>query len=66
MIRLDIQEYCNGCTKFDPTTDMTYIHINNLPVASDTTVYCTNRSKCEIIAGHIKQKLAEEKKNDQD
>lgn len=66
MIHLDIQEYCHGCQKFDPRVDNTYLYSNGIRFASDTKVYCANCVTCEIIVGHLKRKLAEEKKNDQD
>lgn len=66
MIHLQIEEYCHECPEFTPLKDTTYRRDpGGRTIAVDNPIYCGNFVKCMNIAKYLKQKLSEEKKNDQ-
>lgn len=53
MISLDIQDYCNNCSDFEPVKV-----VAETPFEIYTCVQCENKEKCEAIAGRIREQLA--------
>lgn len=57
MIRLHVEEYCQDCDQFSPSTETQVMYAGNGPYLRDTTVYCKNRDRCRGIYEIIKQNV---------
>ena len=58
MIRLEVADYCNECTDFDPDVERpqkAYSFDEEL-IISDTVVRCANRNRCRNIVRYLKKK----------
>lgn len=67
MIKVEVKEYCESCTEFDPDVEYPTNFYANSEVAymTDTIVRCKDRRKCENI--HRRMKLEEmREKHDSD
>lgn len=52
MIRFEIEEYCQECSKFEPIKEEIF-HANNR--VYETVIRCEHKEMCEEIAKHIEQ-----------
>ena len=59
LIRLEVEDYCQSCTEFNPDVEEpTALYANREVVArTDTVVRCKSRHKCENIKMRIEQDL---------
>lgn len=59
MIKLDIREYCQGCTDFEPrvTRRPEQLHRNDGEcfVCGDTIVKCEHNQHCEALYNYLKR-----------
>ena len=59
MIKLDIREYCQNCTDFEPQVAQKPAQASSLSgdicVLGDTIVECENRRHCETLYNHLKR-----------
>ena len=57
MIKLDVKDYCQTCTEFEPDVESPCkSYANNRPFAAavtDTIIKCQNREKCERLKQHL-------------
>lgn len=55
MIRLDIQEYCQGCVDFCPDVErpIRMFGDNDHIIQTDTVVRCEYRGRCEAIKRYL-------------
>lgn len=58
MIKLNIREYCQDCTDFDPEVAQRPAQIASLSgdtcMLGDTIVECEHRRHCEALYNHLK------------
>lgn len=68
MIKVEVKEYCESCTEFDPDVEYpTNFYANSEVVyMTDTIVRCKDRRKCENIHRHMKLEEMREKQHDSD
>ena len=66
MIKVEVKEYCESCTEFDPDVEYPTNFYADCEVAymTDTIVRCKDRHKCENI--HRRMKLEEMRKKQHD
>lgn len=57
MIELKVEEYCHGCTYFEPVSDMDVFYGGEERVAARTVVRCINSEKCKGIHRYIERSL---------
>lgn len=58
MIKLDVDEYCHGCSEFKPEASYEKaVAYKGKLVYSTTYVYCTNREHCNAIKEYLEKKL---------
>lgn len=57
MIELKVEEYCHGCTYFEPVSDMDIFYGGEERVAARTVVRCINSEKCKGMHRHIERSL---------
>ena len=59
MIKLDIREYCQSCTEFEPQIAQRPAQFASLSgdisVLGDTIVECEHRRHCETLYNHLKR-----------
>lgn len=59
MIKLDIREYCQDCTDFEPRVAQTPAQYASLSgdvcALGDTIVECEHRRHCEALYNHLKR-----------
>ena len=59
MIKLDIREYCQDCTEFEPQVAQRPAQFVSLSgdtsVFGDTTVECEHRRHCEALYNYLKR-----------
>ena len=59
MIKLDIREYCQACTEFEPRVAQKPAQFASLSgdigVLGDTIVECEHRRHCEALYNHLKR-----------
>lgn len=48
-IELDHEEYCEGCTEFEPETKYTMLWANGVVHMTEVLVVCEHREKCKAI-----------------
>ena len=60
MIKLDIREYCQDCTDFDPQVAHKPTQFASLSgdigVLGDTIIECEHRRHCEALYNHLKRR----------
>lgn len=56
MIKLNIQDYCQGCPMFNARTDKVYANSKVL----NTYITCENKDLCERIKTYLEEKQDEE------
>lgn len=60
MIKLDIREYCQDCTDFEPQVAQKPAQFASLSgdicVLGDTIVECEHRRHCETLCNHLKRR----------
>lgn len=52
MIKLEVKEYCHGCTEFDPDIkrpETLYVGNESYTSIGDTIIRCEHREKCDRI-----------------
>lgn len=59
MIKLDVNPYCHGCHRFNPTVNKLYSD----NTAAEQTVTCLHKDICEGIELNIRREIAKEKEN---
>lgn len=60
MIKLDIREYCQACTEFEPLVTQRPEQLNRdfggyLCFCGDTIVECEHRRNCEALYNYLKR-----------
>lgn len=64
MIKLDIREYCQSCTEFEPQITQRPAQSARLSgdicVFGDTIVECEHRRHCETLYNHLKRSNSNE------
>ena len=58
MIRLEVKDFCQNCTEFDPETtvsERSYCGMTGVNILADTTVTCRNAQKCNCLYEFIKK-----------
>ena len=56
MIHLDVQEYCHGCSEFEPEAIKSEAYFDGQRQVMDTSVVCQNKNRCSVIFQHLKGK----------
>ena len=57
MILLDVKEYCQSCTEFEPEVEKPtnfYANFEKYMSVGDTVIRCEHRNRCEKIINHLK------------
>ena len=56
MIKLEVEEYCHGCPKFNPVIDYNQMALNGFK-AQNTIVACEHRTQCKQIASYLEKNI---------
>lgn len=59
MIKLKIEDYCEGCTEFEAVTESpqnAYDSYGNIIWLDDTIVHCKHRMFCKRLIKHLEEK----------
>lgn len=67
MIKLNVREYCQSCTEFDPDVEYpTTVRTTNGSgkEIGDTIIRCKNRDRCEKIKNHLENYITRRRTND--
>lgn len=62
MISLDVENYCQNCTDFEPKKEVMKFMADSTLVKACTTVFCKHKRKCASVA----KKMANNKKREAD
>ena len=63
MIRLDIEDYCNNCTMFEPEVVERPISLDSFDGSTlhgDTIIKCINCNICKNLMEHLQTRFREE------
>lgn len=58
MIRLQVEEYCNNCSEFEPEVDRDMLYCDDILRGTkmsiiETRVQCKHRSRCKSIKDYL-------------
>ena len=60
MIKLDVENYCHGCTQFEPINyevPMYQFNVGSTPITfGDFVVRCEHHEKCAVIHKYLKSR----------
>lgn len=62
MIKLQIEDYCQNCSEFEPHVEKVDISSSDLysyekVERTDTTITCTHRQRCDCIEEYIQKQV---------
>ena len=49
MIKLEVEERCQNCPKFEPTAEKCNIYADNMARYTETTIQCTHKNFCDQL-----------------
>lgn len=56
MIQLNVEEYCHGCSHFDPDVEKESMYADNYFSHTETRIFCEHRKVCRHIMDYLKEK----------
>lgn len=63
MIKLDVHEYCQDCTEFEPLItqrpEKLYTDFSDFCIYGDTIIECEYRKRCDAIHNYLKKEKSD-------
>lgn len=56
MIHLKVEDYCHGCSDFEPNVDKQSIFSDDGFIGTETKITCEHAARCAVIVRHLKEK----------